>query len=80
MKSIPQLGLKYGQVNLKAILIYLVILSTGLVTGFANGGSRSQSPAGAVPNAENLKPVHEPLPHNSDSSNSSDGKETELQP
>ena len=44
-------------VNLKAILIYLVILSTGLVIGFANGGSRSQSPAGVVPNAENLKPL-----------------------
>ncbi|MBT8437282.1 MAG: hypothetical protein KJP11_07920 [Gammaproteobacteria bacterium] len=42
---------------MKAILICLVILSTGLVIGFANGGSRSQPPAGAVPNAENLKPL-----------------------
>lgn len=57
VKSIRQLGLKYGQVNLKAILTYLVILSTGLVIGFANGSSRSQPPVGAIPNAENLKPL-----------------------
>ncbi len=45
MKNIEQSGLSYGQVNLKAILIYFVVLSTGLVIGFANGSSRRQPPA-----------------------------------
>ena len=45
MKGIQQLGLCYGQASLKAILINLVILSTGLVIGFANGSSHRQPPA-----------------------------------
>jgi len=45
MKSIKQIGLSHGQVNFKAVLIYLVVLSTGLVIGFANGSSHRQPPA-----------------------------------
>ena len=45
MKSIKQIRLSYGQVNFKAVLIYLVVLSTGLVIGFANGSSHRQPPA-----------------------------------
>ena len=45
MKSIKQIKLGFGQVNFKAVLIYLVALSTGLVIGFANGSSHRQPPA-----------------------------------
>jgi len=45
MKSIKQSGLSYGQVNLKTVLIYFAVLSTGLVIGFANGSSHRQPPA-----------------------------------
>jgi quercetin dioxygenase-like cupin family protein len=45
MKGIKQIKLSYGQVNLKATLIYLIVLSTGLVIGFANGSSHRQPPA-----------------------------------
>ena len=45
MKSIKQSGLNYGQVKLKAVLIYFAVLSTGLVIGFANGSSHRQPPA-----------------------------------
>jgi quercetin dioxygenase-like cupin family protein len=45
MKSIKQLGMSYGQVNFKALLIYSAVLSTGLVVGFANGSSHRQPPA-----------------------------------
>ena len=45
MKSIKQIKLSYGQLNFKAGLIYLVVLSTGLVIGFANGSSHRQPPA-----------------------------------
>jgi quercetin dioxygenase-like cupin family protein len=45
MKSIKQIKLSYGQVNFKTALIYLVVLSTGLVIGFANGSSHRQPPA-----------------------------------
>jgi quercetin dioxygenase-like cupin family protein len=45
MKSIKQIKLSYGQVSFKAALIYLVVLSTGLVIGFANGSSHRQPPA-----------------------------------
>ena len=37
MKDIKQIKLSYGQVNFQTALIYLVVLSTGLVIGFANG-------------------------------------------
>ena len=45
MKSIKQIKSSYGQVNFKTVLIYLVVLSTGLVIGFANGSSHRQPPA-----------------------------------
>jgi quercetin dioxygenase-like cupin family protein len=45
MKSIKQIKLSYGQVNFKTALIYLLVLSTGLVIGFANGSSHRQPPA-----------------------------------
>jgi hypothetical protein len=45
MKSIEQIKLSHGQVNFKTALIYLVVLSTGLVVGFANGSSHRQPPA-----------------------------------
>jgi quercetin dioxygenase-like cupin family protein len=45
MKSIKQIKLSYGQVSFKAALIYLIVLSTGLVIGFANGSSHRQPPA-----------------------------------
>ena len=45
MKSIKQIKLSHGQVNFKAVLIYLIVLSTGLVVGFANGSSHRQPPA-----------------------------------
>jgi len=45
MKSIKQIKLSYGQVNFKTTLIYLAVLSTGLVIGFANGSSLRQPPA-----------------------------------
>jgi len=45
MKSIKQIKLSYGQVNFKAVLIHLVVLSTGLGVGFANGSSHRQPPA-----------------------------------
>jgi len=44
MKDIKQIKLSYGQVNFQTALIYLVVLSTGLVIGFANGSSHRQPP------------------------------------
>ena len=37
--------MSYGQVNFKTVLIYLAVLSTGLVIGFANGSFHRQAPA-----------------------------------
>jgi quercetin dioxygenase-like cupin family protein len=45
MNSTKQIKLSFGQVNFKTALIYLVVLSTGLVIGFANGSSHRQPPA-----------------------------------
>lgn len=45
MKDIKQLKLKYGQVNLKGLLLYTVILSSGLVIGFAHGQTSRQPPS-----------------------------------
>ncbi len=45
MKTIKQSRLTYGRVNLKTLLIYAGVLSTGLVIGFANGSSHRQPPA-----------------------------------
>ena len=44
MRGIKQIKLSYGQVNFQTALIYLVVLSTGLVIGFANGSSHRQPP------------------------------------
>ena len=45
MNKIKQLGLSLRQVKFRAILAYLVVLSTGLAIGFANGSSHRQPPA-----------------------------------
>jgi hypothetical protein len=45
MKSIKQLKLKYGRANLKTLLLYTGILSTGLVIGYAHGQTSRQPPS-----------------------------------
>ncbi len=45
MKSIKQLELIHGRVNLRTLLIYTGILSAGLVIGFAQGQTSRQPPA-----------------------------------
>jgi quercetin dioxygenase-like cupin family protein len=45
MKSIKQLKLKYGRANLRTLLLYTGILSTGLVIGYAHGQTSRQPPS-----------------------------------